>query len=86
MFTMNFNGNNIFSSLLKQGKNVGANVCLMIHMLGWGHHGCHLPLGTINLMLKGLILYRVENVCKGLICEVQVKNLTHIFHNFIKLV
>jgi hypothetical protein len=75
-----------FSSLLKQGKNVGANVCLMIHMLGWGHHGCHVPLGISNLMLKGLILYCVENVFKALICEVQVKNLTPIFYNFIKFI
>ncbi len=48
--------------MLKEGKNVRANVCLMTHMLGWGHHGCHVPLGTSNLMLKGLILYCVENV------------------------
>jgi len=83
---MNFDDNNMFSSLLKQGKNDGANACLMIHMLGWEHHGCHVPLGTSNLMLKGLILYCVENVCKALICEDQAKNLTHIFYNFIKLI
>jgi hypothetical protein len=55
-------------------------------MLGWGHHGCHVALGTSNLMLKGLILYCVENVFKALIFEVQVKNLTHISYNFIKII
>jgi hypothetical protein len=58
----------------------------MIHMLGWGHHGCHVPLGTSNLMLKGLILYCVENVFKASICEVQVKNLTHVSYNSIQLI